>query len=346
MELTEEASRRGRRLRILVSRLRFLGDVIITTPVIKALKDCYPEAEIYYLAQEEYASVLEENPFLEGVLYLRKGVAGTVRIIRTIRDLRFTAALDLFYNPRSANILFLSGIPVRIGGSRKFRKRLYTENFSVPPEVRSAVRHHLCALRAIGCQPAEPALPRVYLSMDEVAGGREILKDQTGLNPENSEIVAVHPGGTWQAKRWPAELFAALIDKIHGDLGAEAVLLTGPGEEGIVAEVAERCSFNPGIIPFLPVREAAAVMEACSAVIANDGGIMHLAVALNKPTVGIFGPTEPDIWFPYSGMGPFRLATVNKECAPCHLHYCGNPECLTDISPGRVYRELMEVRKV
>ncbi|MFO7914266.1 MAG: glycosyltransferase family 9 protein [Candidatus Krumholzibacteriales bacterium] len=344
MELNEEASRRGRRLRILVSRLRFLGDVIITTPVIKALKECYPEAEIYYLAQEEYASVLEENPFLEGVLALRKGAAGTFRIIREIRDLRFTAALDLFYNPRSANILFLSGIPIRIGGSRKFRKRLYTDNFSVSPEVRSAVRHHLCAMEVIGCEPGEPACPRVYLRREEVARGREILKNMTGLEPESSEIITIHPGGTWQAKRWPPELFAALIDKIYSDMGAEAVLITGPGEEGTVEQVAGSCSFNPGIIPFLPVRKAAAVMAVSSAVIANDGGIMHLAVALNKPTVGIFGPTEPDIWFPYSGMGPFRLATVNKECAPCHRHYCENPECLTDIAPGDVYRELMAVR--
>ncbi|MBD3178581.1 MAG: hypothetical protein GF417_02725 [Candidatus Latescibacteria bacterium] len=147
MDLSKAASESNRGLRILITRLRFLGDIIISTPVIEALKECYPDAEIYYLAQEEYAPVLEGNPFLEGVILLRKGFAGTLRAVRKIRSLRFSAALDLFYNPRSANILFLSGIPVRVGGSRRFRKRMYTDNFSVPVEVRSAVSHHLSACR-------------------------------------------------------------------------------------------------------------------------------------------------------------------------------------------------------
>ena len=83
-------------------------------------------------------------------------------------------------------------------------------------------------------------------------------------------------------------------------------------------------------------------MKVSDCVIANDGGVMHLSVALGKPTVGILGPTEPEIWFPYGDMGPFRVATLNLECAPCHRHYCEEPVCLTGLSVDMVFEKLME----
>lgn len=346
MDLYKKAADRGTELRILLTRLRFLGDIVITTPVIEALRECFPDAVIYYMAQEEYASVLEGNPFLDGILSLRKGLIGTLSMIRRIRRMKFTAAIDLFYNPRSANLLFLSGIPVRIGGSRKSRKKLYTDNFSVPGSVRSAVEHHLSALSAISCKPGVSRIPRVYLQEEELEEGREIIKECTGLAAEEEKIVSIHPGGTWQAKRWPPDHFAGLIDRIKEGLGARSVLITGPGEEAIIGEVAGLCRHSPGIIPVLPVRKAGAVMKVSDLTVANDGGIMHLSVALRNPTVGIFGPTEPDIWFPYSHSGPFRLATMNLDCAPCHRHYCEHPECLTELPVERVFRKLLEVKAI
>jgi ADP-heptose:LPS heptosyltransferase len=326
-----------------VTRLRFLGDIVITTPVIRAIARCYPEASIYYLAEEQYAPILEGNPYLEGVLNLRKGLAGTVRIIRELRKLKLTAALDLFYNPRSANILFLAGIPIRIGGSRRSRRMLYTENFSVPASIRSAVRHHLSALKAIGCRYGDEIKPRVYLRDAEIENGRTILSKFSPRSPADRLTVAVHPGGTWQSKRWPPARFAELINLINEDMGAQAVLITGPGEKNIVQMVAGSCRSRPGIIPFLPVREVAAVMNSADAVVANDGGIMHLSVALDLPTIGVFGPTEPDIWFPYVDMGPFSVVTRDEECAPCHLHSCSDLRCLTGITAKEVYGELYEL---
>jgi ADP-heptose:LPS heptosyltransferase len=246
--------------------------------------------------------------------------------------MRFDVAIDLFYNPRSANILFLSGIPVRVGGGRKWRRRLYTHIFDPRGAEGGAIGHHLAAVSALGCEP-EYHPTRMFLTDKERAGGKDAAAGAFGgVMP--ARTVAMHPGGTWPAKRWDPSSFAALADLVSERFGARALLLTGPGQEEISRQVASRAGSGPAVLPVMPIREAASVMAACSAVVANDGGVMHAAVALGLPTVGIFGPTEPEIWFPYTGKGPWEVVTSGAPCAPCHLHECPDMRCLADISAG------------
>jgi len=338
----EAASRgAGIPLRILVTRLRYLGDVILTTPALAALAKRYPAAEIHYLAEAPYVSVLEGNPHLSGVIPLRPGVRGSLEAVSAMRRLRFSAAIDLFYNPRSAALLFLSGIPVRVGGSRRIRRRLYTHVANAPPGTRSAAAHHVAFLRAVGVEDGE-GLPRVYLAAAEIEGGRaEIDRALSGV--AKGRVVAFHPGGTWPAKRWPPEGFGRLAALLRAKLGASVVALAGPGEEGIARSAAAASDGALTPLPPMSVRRAASVLAASDAVVANDGGIMHLAVALGRPTVAVFGPTETDIWFPYEGKGPFAVMTHTPPCAPCHKHYCDSGECLKSIEPEEVLGKLGEV---
>lgn len=340
MDLREIASRRGVPLRILVTRLRYLGDVVLTTPVLDTLRSCYPDAELYYLTERHYAPVLLGRPGLAGVIGAERGAAGSLRAIREIRRLRPSAAIDLFYNPRSAAIIRLAGVPVRVGGGRRGRRRLYTHLFSPPPGTRSAVMHHLSALSVIGCDaPADP-MPSITLGREEIDEGARAIERMTGSAA--ARCVAVHPGGTWPSKRWPEESFAGLAALIRRSAGAAVLLVTGPGEEGITGRIA--AAAGPGVraAPVMPIRKIAGVLAASQAVVANDGGVMHLAVALGRPTVGIFGPTEPDIWFPYEGRGPYRLVTRRERCAPCHLHHCGDMRCLDTIPPAEVFDALRD----
>jgi heptosyltransferase-3 len=331
-----EALARRRRvpLRILITRLRYLGDVILSTPAVAAVKARYPEAEIWYLAERPYAEILQGNPHLAGIISLTKGFRGTVAALAALRGKRFTAAIDLLYNPRSAWLLFLTGIPVRVGGSRRGRARFYTHRFTAPPGMRSAVAHHLAAVAAIDVR-GEETLPRVYLSPEERAAGRAIVRASF---PEGAggRVIALHPGGTWPSKRWPPVSFAALAGMLGERLGARVLIITGPNEAAIADEVRRGSRAETAALPLLPIRTAAAVLDACDAVVANDGGILHLAVALRRPTVGVFGPTEPEIWFPYEGRGPFALVTRREECAPCHLHTCDELDCLRRIEPREV----------
>lgn len=342
MDLVAEAKRRRAPLRILVTRLRYLGDVILTTPAVAALKRRYPAAEIYYCAERPYADILRHDPSLAGVIGLSKGVRGAVDAVRTLRSLRLTAAIDLFYNPRSAWLLFAAGIPVRAGGSRRMRRRLYTHVFTGSAETRSAVMHHLSALSVFGVDAPE-ALPRVFLSPEEFERGRELLGRAAGPGGENGAVIAMHPGGTWPSKRWPPESFARLARLARERFGARILLIGGPGEEDIVEHVRSSAGEGVAVLPAGDLRRTASIVASCAAVVANDGGIMHLAAALGVPTVGIFGPTEHDIWFPYEGKGPFALVTHKRECAPCHKHFCDDLSCLTAIEPPEVLGRVEEV---
>ena len=330
-------ARKGVPLRILVTRLRYLGDVILTTPVIDALRDCFPEAEIWYMAESPHSDILEHHPGLSGIVK----VGGTLSTAGKLRKLRFAAAIDLFYNPRSANILRLSGIPVRIGGGRKWRRRLYTHIIEPDRKIRSAISHHLAALGPLGCD-AHERRPRVYLTEGELAAGRDLVRNIFDIDmPER--IVAIHAGGTWPAKRWPVSSFAELARIIDKRYGAKTLMVTGPGEESISRQVSSDSEGRAVFMKPAPLRTAASAVAACGALVSNDGGVMHMGVALGVPTVGIFGPTEPDIWFPYSGMGPFELITRNEDCMPCHLHECGDMKCLENISPAEVADGLAKV---
>jgi ADP-heptose:LPS heptosyltransferase len=120
-------------------------------------------------------------------------------------------------------------------------------------------------------------------------------------------------------------------------------VVTGSGEEGIAERVRTEAGGAVRVLPLQPLRTIAAVVASCDAVVANDGGIMHLAVAIERPTVAVFGPTEPDIWFPYEGKGPFALASRRMDCAPCHKHRCESVECLAGIEPEEVLGRVQEV---
>jgi ADP-heptose:LPS heptosyltransferase len=336
MDLDVMARRRGERPRILVTRLRYLGDVILTTPAVAALKSRYPEASIDYLTEDPYGPVLDGNPHIDEVLMTGGSFLGTVA---RLRKRRYTAAIDLFYNPRSAWLLYLARIPVRLGGSRRWRKRLYTHLFTVPSHVRSAVAHHVYPMRVLGVR-GKDLLPRVYLDEGEREEGGSILE---GVPARSGGTVAIHCGGTWKAKRWSPRNFAALAGMIRERMGRSPLLITGPGEEGIAEAVRGYAKDDLPALPVMPVRALASVLLHCDAVVANDGGVMHLSVALGRPTVGVLGPTEPDIWFPYEGEGPFAVATLNEECAPCHRHECDDQRCLEGMDPEFVFEKLEDV---
>ncbi len=342
MDLAVEAGKRNRKLRILVTRLRFLGDVIISTPVLEELGKRYPEAEIYYLAQPGYADILRAHPAITDIIELKAWAAGFIRTVSALRRLRLTAAVDLFYNPASAGLLFLSDIPIRIGGKRRWRKRLYTDVVELPPAVLSAVDHDLYFLKKMNID-ASGSLPKIYLTEEEMEKGRRSVERLRSRFGDTERLVAIHPGGTWASKRWPPEKFALLIDYLKKEIGVGSILITGPGEEEIVNRVSHLAGERVEILPPGPVREVASVIDSCDAVVANDGGIIHLAVALGRPVTALFGPTDPEIWFPYSGKGPFAVVSSGEECSPCDLHECGDQRCMENIGTDDVIEKLLSV---
>jgi ADP-heptose:LPS heptosyltransferase len=147
----------------------------------------------------------------------------------------------------------------------------------------------------------------------------------------------MHPGATWPAKRWFPDRYATLANALISGFDAQILLTMGPNEEVLASSVMRSCHF-PIIEPeLLTLRQLAAVLKFVWVYICNDCGPMHLAPAVGTPTVGIFGPGEPDIWFPYNPSKGHQLIYHQIDCSQCHQDLCEKMDCMKAISVEDVF---------
>jgi len=336
--------------RILVSRLRFMGDVILTTPLVRALRKNFPQAHLAYLTEKTYASLLLHNPHLDEIIpFDREGFAKSNPIIsawaqaRFFHDLRkkhFQVGIDLLGIPRSALLLWVSGAPCRIGGDFRLRRHLYTKRIKDDGQKKSAIEFHLQSLKALGLSE-DGYRTEVFTTAAEEAWAQSYLREK-GLD-QSWPIIGLHTGATWPAKMWLWERFAELALRMRQELGARVILTQGPGEAELVAEIA--AAVGDGIVTceLLNLRQLAALLKQLDLYVSNDCGPMHLAVAVGTKTIGIFGPSEPDIWFPYDRQNGHVAIHKNLPCHPCHQDFCEIMECMKEIQVGDVFASVGEL---
>jgi lipopolysaccharide heptosyltransferase II len=333
--------------RILVTRLQYLGDAILTLALVDAIRERFPQATVDYMCRRPASELLKRDPRFDRVFEVRPeaGFAAGLQLVYRLRERGYAAVIDLYANPRSAWLSRLTGAGVRIGSDRRGRRRLYTHPVSVPQDVRSAMEHHLAHAKILDV-PAVERKPVITLAPDEVELGRGLL-DAVGVETRrpNRPRIGLHPGGKWEVKRWPAPAFAELVALLAEQWDSTVVVFTGPGEEEYTQQVRERVGDAAAFLPELPVRAAASVISLLDGMVVSDGGIMHLSVAVGTPTVGIFGSAEPDIWFPYEKFWPYRPLSVPMECRPCPQHVCplGHTDCLNRITPDLVADALRRI---
>lgn len=329
---------------ILVSRLSFLGDVVISTALIRKLHERFPNSTVDYLTRPDGAAVLEGEPGLGEIHCLPEASGGaTWRLIRRMRRRRYAVSIDLFSNPRSALLTWLSGARMRIGGSRRGRRIFYTHPTRVPRDCRAATDHHLQYASPLGIN-GRATKPVLTISPEERTRVREVLKD-AGVR-DDAPVIGLHPGGKWEVKRWPAPYYGELAARLVERYGMQVVVFCGPGETphtDALAAAAGRSSHQVRVLPTLPIRDTAAVIQSVDGVVVNDGGLMHVSVAVGTPTVGVFGSAEPDIWFPYDALGPFSAVYVPITCRPCHAHTCTHLSCMHKLTVDKVEDALLSV---
>lgn len=328
--------------RILVSRLDYLGDVLLSLPLCDALRERWPGVTVDYLTRRPAADLIAADPRFEAVFTAERG-AGLVRNLTLIQRLRargYSAVLDLYANPRSAWLSWFTGAGIRIGADRRGRRHLYTNPIHVPESVRAATAIYRSYGAPLGVSATPPGKPMLTATAVDVTEGEAAL---ARAGATEGLRVGIHPGGKWTVKRWATSSFASLVRLIRDRTGATVVVLTGPGEEVHSERLQAMVGDDAKVIPTLGIRTVAGLMSHLDAMIVCDGGIMHLAVALGVPTVAVFGSSEPDIWFPYDGLGPFRSAVREMSCRPCHEHTCplGHNGCLNDLSAETVF-DLLE----
>jgi len=336
--------------RVLVSRLRQIGDAILSLPVVDALHMRFPEARIDYLAEEGPAQAAVGHPAIDAVHVMPARVRGLLpapwRVLSALRAANYDWVIDLYGNPRSAILAAWTGAPIRVGPTRRGRRHLYSHHIPVVREPLPAVAHHLLALQALGVDPGPPTSPRLYLSEVEERAGRDLLAERIAGATGNAAAaglprIGLHVGNRWPAKRWPEERFAALL-RVLSRSGCHPIVLAGPGEEELAKRVAMAGpTAGIAVIAGLPLRLYWGVVAALDVLVTNDGSPLHAGPALGVPTVGILGPTVPEIWFPYDALRGHQLLCKEIWCRPCHRHECARLDCMDWVTVEEARRAVV-----
>jgi len=169
------------------------------------------------------------------------------------------------------------------------------------------------------------------------------LNAQMKIGTEGPYLVLA-PGATWTAKEWPLSKWLDLVVALLEVPGPSIKILAPPGREDEWARPwAENKNTRLEVMPSMSLADVKNRLANAAGLITVDGGVMHMAVALGIPTLAIFGPTDPDIWFPYEKMGPYRVLALKPECHPCHRHQCDEFICLPELATGQVFQAAQEL---
>ncbi|HRX84327.1 MAG TPA: glycosyltransferase family 9 protein [Phycisphaerae bacterium] len=362
--------------RILLIKPTALGDVVHTIPVLVKLRRRYPDARIDWMLTPATAELVGRHPAISNiVLFDRRrlgqiakpgqAIGGIWRLARQLRRARYDLVIDLHGQLRSAFFAMCTGSRVRVGfdrprrvnrvaertlpatayrhgwtGAREGSWLAYTHRIPVPTlEVHAVDRYQrLGALLGFDAGPLDFGFPLAA----EAPAAADALLAEHGLTDRPYAVLA--PGTIWETKRWRTEGFAEVAQHFL-DRGWGALLVGSPGERERCREVAALCPGATDVSGRTSISVLAALIRRAAIAITNDSGPMHLTVAMGRPVVSIFGPTD-DVW-----IGPYRrenaVARVSLPCAPCYfrrLSQCPHDHrCMREVTAEHVIRLVEEV---
>jgi lipopolysaccharide heptosyltransferase II len=343
-------------LRILLLRLREIGDVVFTTPAIRGLREHYPDAHIAYVVQSAAAPVVARNPHLNDVILAtaRQGLPGLrddLGLAGRLRAARYDLAIDFHSGPRSSLLTRLSGAPVRVGYDVPGRGWMYTVRVPRPREIRPrhAVENQWDLLNAIGIPtPGAEAIP-VEMALDP--GAADVVRGRlarAGVTPGH-RVIVIHVSAGNPFRRWPLDAFAALVAQlVRADRSRRVIVISGPSERAAASQVIERARALVGLeraehvlnCGEFDLDEVRGLVDGAALYIGGDSGPMHIASTSHVPIVGLYGPTLPVRSAPWrASTWPSEAAEVGGlPCRPCDQRTCvpGDFRCLTRITPEQV----------
>jgi ADP-heptose:LPS heptosyltransferase len=305
--------------RILVITLSNVGDIILTTPVVKTLAANFPDSRMDVLVGPNGAEVFEKDPSISKVIvyYKHASLMEKQRLAAKLRRLKYDLIVDL----RNTIFGILLGPRYRTSAIQIF-----------PKEIVHKKEEHLYRLNSLGIGPLSKESYLHVCADDEDNVSR--LMEAEGLV---GDFVVVSPGAKSHLKRWPGESFARLCDSLASELGVR-VAFVGLGEDAdVVGKIAEKMKTKPvNLVTRTSLRELAALLKRAKLIITNDSAPLHLACAVGCRVLALFGPTDPA---KYGPTGKFDVV-IKKElvCVPCESAVCRfNYECLRSITPEEVF---------
>ncbi len=328
--------------RLLIRSANWVGDAILSLPALAAIRRRYPRAEITMLAKPWVAPVYEHLPVVDRIhIYdaagRHQGVRGLLRLCRELRAEAFDVGISIQNAFEAALILWLSGIPIRIGYAADGRSALLTHRVYRTADIGKLHQadYYLRMIQGVGI-PAPGQKPVLSVSREEQQWADMFL---SSVKADGREIIGINPGAAFgTAKRWFPERFAELCRRL-ASTGLRTFLLFGsPSEAGLGEEIRARVGENcVNCCGRTTLREAFALIERCRVFITNDSGLMHAAAALQVPVIAIFGPTR----LTTTPLGTTsRVIRVPVPCGPCMQPHCLlDHRCMDAVSVDMVLSE-------
>ncbi|MBN1103863.1 MAG: glycosyltransferase family 9 protein [Deltaproteobacteria bacterium] len=335
---------RGKRL--LIMKLRYIGDTLSILPVIDNLKAKAPEAIVDVMVNRGTETVLEHHPGIRKVWsydrkFAKQSILNTVRyhldLIDRLRSMNYDIVIDFTHGDRAAFLAFATGAPERISyrSSSSLSHILMNRFIHCDPFEYHVVDYQLQALRFLGMDQFKQELTLHIPS--EVFSGTDRLLADCGLGPE-AFLAAIHPGARGGLRRWPVERYAEIARRLHRNYAASILLLGGPDEGALVDSLERSMGFQADFKSSrLTILEMAAILARCRFFIGNDSAPAHIAAAVGCPGVTLFGPTFPHLWKPLSRRGD--VVFKNLPCCGCRQEKCLHPgnSCMDRIDVEEVW---------
>ncbi len=311
--------------RILIIKPSAIGDIVHALPILNLIRRRWPDAHITWVVTPACAGMVERHPQIDEVIRFDRNrysdfwfnprtALAMRRFFRKVRKPSFDLVIDLQGLFRSGWLTWQTRAPMRVGfaNAREFAPMFYTHRVE-SSWADHAIERYLCIARALGCGDEPLEFKFAVDDQDRAAAGV--------LLPNRPFAVLV-PGANWATKRWPAERFAAMVEPLHERFGLESIVVGGPGDGPLAAQIQGAIDFTGRT----NLRQLVAVLERASLVIAGDTGPMHIASALGRPLVTLYGPTDAEL------TGPFRrmdtVVQLDIVCRPCFSRKCSHQSCL------------------
>jgi len=350
---------KNRKPSILIILIAGIGDLVLASKSIRAIRNGYPDADIHLLTNSEAVPIAHNYSYVDHVWAfpireMRKSKRYSLDVFKLLFKLRkkeFAMAVNLFEISslhgaiKMGSLFFLLNARVRVGHNNKGFGLVLTDKV---PSGAFRKRHRVDAMMDVallsGGVPDDGGIDIFWDARCEEKWS--YLFEWTSPSIKKV-VVGINPGGDWKSKRWSPDKFAIIADRIIERFGAEMIMLGGPGEENIGNEIQQKMKNDAvNLSGKLNLNELVYIINRLNLLITNDSGPMHIGAATGTPLVAIFGPGDPTLVRPYTSEKLYRVIYKGLPCQPCRDEHCMNYVCLDMVTPDEVFAECVDLLKI
>ena len=339
-----------------------IGDVIFSTPLIEILKKNFPDSYIGYICNRRVSELLETNPHIDKIFIYEKDdyrdvwkiskigcIKKILAFLNDIKKEKFSISIDLSLNYQNSMLLKLVGIKKRVGFNYRNRGRFLTDKIEIEGfDSKHVIEYYLDMLSPLKInREGLSVTPEIYISRKNVDWADDFLKDNSFSGADKFVGLIPGCGASWGKdayyRRWSAWKFAEVADYMAEHYKYK-ILIFGDSKETTLCEKVKDAMKSKPLLTCgkTTLGQLAALLDRCDLVITNDGGPLHMAVALKKKTVAIFGPVDENVYGPYPKNERYITISSNELCRPCYKNFkydkCDELNCLKNVKPSDVIK--------